>query len=93
MRIAHDKSNLFVRELYYPAASSRKCIHLLSFLCWFLMVFLGTTLIGIGATNNSVTYPYCTDSQTFCTQNLLFNDSNTYYFYLRLDGFQQNNRL
>ena len=93
MKISHDKTALFVREVYLPDLSSRKYIHLISFSCWFLMVFCGTLLIGIGASNNSVTYTYCTDSQSFCTQNLLFNDSSTYYFYIKLTGFNQNNRM
>lgn len=84
MKISHDKAHLFVREVYYPEASSRKCIHLLSFLCWFLMVFLGTTLIGVGASNNAVSYPFCSDSEAFCSENVLFNNSNSYYFYVRL---------
>lgn len=92
MKISHDKAHLFVKEIYFPEIATRKCIHTLSFLCWFLMIFLGTTLIGIGTSNNSVTFPFCTDSESFCTENILFNDTGTYYIYIKLTGFSQNNR-
>ncbi len=93
MKISHEKTHLFVKEAYLPDLASRKCIHLISFSCWFLMIFFGTLIIGIGASNNSVTYSYCSDSQSFCTKNVLFNDSSTYFFYIKLTNFHQNNRM
>lgn len=93
MKISHDKVSCFLKETYYPDVASRKCIHTLSFLCWFLMIFIGTTLIGIGTSNTSVSFPFCTDSESFCTENILFNASSTYFIYVRLSGFNQNNRM
>lgn len=77
---------------YYPDIATRKCIHILTSFCWFALIFLGTTLIGIGTSNISLTYPYCTDVETFCTQSLLVNTTTTLYFYVVLDHFSQNNR-
>ena len=71
---------------------SRKCMHILSFSCWFLMIFLGTTILGISTSNNSVTLDFCTDSEPFCTNNILVNASGRYYLYVKLTGMHQNNR-
>ena len=62
MKISHEKQSYLVRELYYPDLASRPCIHGVSLLCWLLMIILGATLIGAGTTNNSTTYPFCSDS-------------------------------
>lgn len=92
MKINHNKAHTFVKEVYFPEMLSRKCIHIISFACWFLMIFLGTTLLGLSTTNNSVTIDFCTDSESFCNHNLLINESGTYRIYIKLSGFHQNNR-
>lgn len=67
MKIAHDKTSLFVKDFYFPDVATRKCIHGIAFFCWFLMIFVGTTIIGVGTSNNYIVYPYCSDSSSFCT--------------------------
>lgn len=92
MKISHDRVSCLVKEYYYPEIATRKCIHALAFACWFLMVFLGTTIIGIGTSTSWVSYPYCSDNEAFCTENLLVNSTTTLYLYVKLDGYQQNDR-
>jgi hypothetical protein len=93
MKIGHEKGPLLVQEVFYPELLSRKCLHLLALLCWLPMILLGTTLLGLSTSSNAVTLAFCSDSQFFCTQNLLFNDSGTYHLYLVLSDFHQNNRM
>ena len=92
MKISHDKTHPFVKEVYYPELLSRKCMHFINFGCWFFMIFLGTILLGLSTSNNSVTIDVCTDTQSFCSHNLLINASGTYNLYLKLTNFHQNNR-
>jgi hypothetical protein len=93
MKISHDKQSLLVREFYYPDIATRKCIHITSFLCWFAMIFIGTTIIGVGTSNSSITYPFCDEASSFCTQNILVESSTQLYFYLKLSNYHQNNRM
>lgn len=93
MKISHDKVSLLVREYYYPDIINRKCIHTLAFLCWFIMLFIGTTIIGVGTSNSSLTYPFCDDSTSFCTENILIDTNTVLYFYVKLTNYHQNNRM
>lgn len=61
MKLSHE-SDLLTRDLYYPNSLTRKHIHVLTFLCWFILLFAGTTIIGVGTSNNSLTYSFCSDS-------------------------------
>ena len=92
MKIAQRTSGL-LRETHYPEALSRRCIHGLLLLGWLLMVLAGTTLLGVSTSNHSAQFPFCLDSESFCSQNVLFNTSATYHFYIKLSGFHQNNRM
>lgn len=93
MKIPHDKASLLVRDFYYPDVASRRCIHVSTFLCWFAMVFIGTTIIGVGTGNSSLSYPFCDDSTAFCTQNILVDSDTELYFYVKLTNYHQNNRM
>lgn len=93
MKISHDKQSLLVREFYYPDIATRKCIHITSFLCWFAMIFIGTTIIGVGTSNSSIAYPFCDEASSFCTQNILVEANTQLYFYLKLSNYHQNNRM
>jgi hypothetical protein len=93
MKIPHDKASLLVRDFYYPDVATRRCIHVSTFLCWFAMVFIGTTIIGVGTANSSLTYPFCDDSASFCTQNILVDSHTELYFYVKLASYHQNNRM
>ena len=92
MKLSHE-SDLLTRDLYYPNSLTRKSVHILTFLCWFILLFAGTTIIGVGTSNNSLTYSYCSDSESFCTQNILVNSSTVLYFYIQLTNYKQNNRM
>lgn len=93
MKIQHDKASLLVRDFYYPDIASRRCIHVAAFLCWFVMIFLGTTIIGVGTGNTSLSFPFCDDSASFCTQNILVDSNTELYFYIKLNNYHQNNRM
>lgn len=93
MKISHDKASLLVRDFYYPDIATRKCVHLITFFCWFAMLFIGTTIIGVGTSNSSLLYPFCDDSSSFCTQNILVDSTTTLYFYVKLTNYHQNNRM
>ena len=62
MKISHERQSCLIKEIYYPDIVGRRCIHGVAFLCWFLMIVLGTTLIGAGAANFETTYSFCSDS-------------------------------
>jgi hypothetical protein len=62
MKIEHDKASLLLKESYFPDLLSRKCLHLITFACWLPLIFLGTTLLGLSTSSNSVTLDFCSDS-------------------------------
>ena len=58
----NDKVNPFVRELSFSDMVGFKCIHISFWVCWFGLIVAGTTIIGYGASNYSLTFNYCADS-------------------------------
>ena len=50
------KVNPFLTELQYADLINFKCIHVSLWLCWFALIIAGTTIIGYGASNYSLTF-------------------------------------
>ena len=71
MKISHDKVSFLLKSYLYPEVINKKCVHIISFLCWFVMIVLGAIIIGVGTNNNYTSFPFCTDLETFCTKDLL----------------------
>ena len=56
---SNTHTNRFFRELDLTSLITFKCTHVMFFLCWFLLLIAGTTIIGYGASNFAVIEEYC----------------------------------
>jgi len=56
------------------------------------MIILGSIVIGVGTNNNYTTFAFCTDSESFCTKEIVVEEAKTLYFYVKFSGYYQNNR-
>jgi len=88
MKISHENPHFILKEYYF---GSRNCLNIIILLSWVVMLFVGTTIIGVGTSNISLDFPYCLDN--FCTYNFVANSSTELYFYVKLIGYHQNNRM
>lgn len=86
-------SSPFLKEISFSDLIGFKCVHLSFFFCWFGLILAGTTIIGFGASNYSLTFNYCAESEKFCSQDIILDAEKDLFFYIKLDPFYQNNRL
>ena len=59
IRVKKDES-IFFKPISYSKLLTRKRVHFVTFFCWFLLILIGTTLIGITTNLYSQNYDYCT---------------------------------
>lgn len=91
MKISHENPHWVLKEYYFADIASRNCLHIIIVLCWLSMLFVGTTIIGVGTSNTYLDFPYCQDS--FCTYNFVANSTTQLFFYIKSSGYYQNNRM